>query len=51
MCLSANLEMLAVRFHPSIAVFSLDLEALLGTISPLESKLAMFQCKEDRKIL
>ena len=38
-----------VRFHPSVAVFS-GFGSSIGTISPLESKLAMFQCKEDKKI-
>ena len=41
-----------VCFHPSVGVFPLDfMGSSIGTISPLESKLAMFQCKEDKKNL
>ena len=53
--MSANVNVswnVPVRFHPSVVVFPLDFKgSSIGTISPLESKLAMFQCKEDKKNL
>ena len=52
--MSANVNVsgnVPVRFHPSVAVFPLDLEALWTNFIFFESKLAMFQCKEVKKKL
>ena len=52
--LSANVNVsgnVPVRFHPSVAAVSFGFGGSIGTISPLESKLVMFQCKEVKKIL
>ena len=55
--LSANVNVsgnVPVRFHLSVAhgsCVSSGFESFIETISPLESKLAMFQCKEVKKIL
>ena len=38
-------------FSPFRSCVSSEFGSSIGTISPLESKLAMFQCKEDKKNL